>query len=54
MESACSSISESMNRTRSADISMISNVTDFTDRNPEVRLCGLKNELYFCYMHSAL
>ncbi|KAM3147828.1 hypothetical protein pb186bvf_000156 [Paramecium bursaria] len=54
IESACSSISESMNRTRSADISMISNVTDFTDRNPEVRLCGLKNELYFCYMHSAL
>ncbi|CAD8185002.1 unnamed protein product [Paramecium octaurelia] len=51
--SPTSNASSTTDRAKSVDISIISSVSQL-DINPEIPIKGLKNELYFCYMHSTL
>ncbi|CAD8164606.1 unnamed protein product [Paramecium octaurelia] len=51
--SPSSNASSTTDRAKSVDISIVSYVSQL-DINPEIPIKGLKNELYFCYMHSSL
>ena len=51
--SPSSNASSTTDRAKSVEISIVSYVSKL-DKNPEIPIKGLKNELYYCYMHSCL
>ncbi|CAD8088197.1 unnamed protein product [Paramecium primaurelia] len=51
--SPSSNASSTTDRAKSVEISIVSYVPKL-DKNPEIPIKGLKNELYYCYMHSCL